>query len=633
MRAPALLLLLALAIGLAYGRTLDYQFVWDDHVQIERNPWLRAPDGWRALLTRPSWGFAAAQGERPSNYYRPLFIGSYALVARVWGTPPRAFHALSLGLHLVTCLLVAGLAWRICGRARAGLLAGLVFALHPAQAEAVAWVAAQGDLLAAAAGVLALRLQLVPGRRWPLLAALATLAACLAKETGAAVPLVIALLEVRRTQAVPPAARARARWYALARVLPHVVALGLYLGLRLHALGALMPVTHRPDASLWDSLGLALALLARHAALTLVPWSMPVHLIARVEVPAGLALAPMLGALLALLLIAASLHPRVPPACALGAGWWGATLAPTLLSAGVGAFNFAERYQYLPLVGAALALAAGYEAARARWPTTRWLPAGASALVLACGLAVHARHAPWRDDAHFFAAAVARDPRSAPARNGLGLAYQAAGNLAAAEAQFEQALVGAPASGEAWSNLGAVREARGDLEGALAAYGRALASGSAPPVAGVRAARLHRRLGNTQAARALLDELLARGSGGHEATLERALIALDEGDLSRARGLLEGAVVQFPGQPRGHYLLAQAYLRQGQVDAAEQAARRAIAAGAGPGPRRLLALVQAQRGDLPGARAWLAEALRLDPRDPQTLALQARLDERERQVR
>lgn len=618
MRAFAALLLLAPAIALTYGRTLDFAFVWDDHVQIERNPWLRAPDGLRALLTRPSWGFAGGQAAQPSNYYRPAFLATYALVARIGDATPRAYHALSLTLHLVASMLVAWLGWRLCARPRAGLLAGLVFALHPAQAESVAWVAAQGDLLAAVASLLALRLQLAHDRRLLPLAALATLAACLAKETGMAVLAPLAFVAWR-------GAPAGMRWRGWPHLLPHLIAVGIYLALRTHALGAFMPVTHAEGARFLPGTALALALLARHALLTVLPWALPVHVIAQVEVPLALTPTVVVGALVAIGVIALAVHPRTPPAVALGVTWWGAMLVPTLVSAGVGRFNFAERYQYLPLAGAAWLVAAAYAWASTRWPTSRLRPVLAAGLLLACGVGAHARQAVWRDDAHFFAAAVTRDPRSLPARNGLGLALHAAGDLAGAEAQFAAALALEPGAAEAWTNLGAVREARGDLAGALAAYARALGGGAPQPVAGVRLARLHRRLGNIDAARRQLDALLADGSGGYDAALERALIALDEADLARARALLEPAIAQFPAQPRGHYLLAQAHLRLGDLEAAERAARAAIAVGAGPGPRRVLALICAQRGDLPGARVWLSDALRLDPHDAATLALGARL--------
>ena len=90
-----------------YGASVGYEFVYDDHVQIERNPWLRDPDGFRLFLTRPFWGFYSDRGAGPSNYYRPVFGWAYSLVARGFGLQPAAFHAVSVALHLAVTLLVA----------------------------------------------------------------------------------------------------------------------------------------------------------------------------------------------------------------------------------------------------------------------------------------------------------------------------------------------------------------------------------------------------------------------------------------------------------------------------------------------------------------------------------------------
>ena len=97
--------LLAAAVLAVYGFTLGFGFVYDDHLQVERNPWLRAPDGLRLFLTRPFWGFEP--GSLPSNYYRPAFGAFDSLLARLYGPDPTAFHAASVALHLAVCLLVA----------------------------------------------------------------------------------------------------------------------------------------------------------------------------------------------------------------------------------------------------------------------------------------------------------------------------------------------------------------------------------------------------------------------------------------------------------------------------------------------------------------------------------------------
>ena len=144
--------LIALAALAVYGGTVGFAFVFDDHIQIERNPWLRSPDGIWRFFTQPFWGFYPDRGSGPSNYYRPFFGVSYSLVARLFGLRPAAFHAASVLLHVAVCLLVALLARRIIqdpGQNAAALAAGLLFAVHPAHAEAVAWVGGQADVLAA----------------------------------------------------------------------------------------------------------------------------------------------------------------------------------------------------------------------------------------------------------------------------------------------------------------------------------------------------------------------------------------------------------------------------------------------------------------------------------------------------
>src|SRR5947208_7927916 len=99
--------LIALAVLAVYGASAGYEFVYDDHVQIERNPWLRDPNGFWLFLTRPFWGFYMDRGSGPSNYYRPVFGWAYSLVARGFGLSPMAFHATSVALHLAVTLLVA----------------------------------------------------------------------------------------------------------------------------------------------------------------------------------------------------------------------------------------------------------------------------------------------------------------------------------------------------------------------------------------------------------------------------------------------------------------------------------------------------------------------------------------------
>ncbi len=90
-----------------------------------------------------------------SHFYRPLV---WLLLWGEWqlfGFDASAFHRVSLALHIINAALVGWLAYRMI-RSRTSIasltgftVAALVAALHPAPFEAVVWVSAQSELLAA----------------------------------------------------------------------------------------------------------------------------------------------------------------------------------------------------------------------------------------------------------------------------------------------------------------------------------------------------------------------------------------------------------------------------------------------------------------------------------------------------
>jgi hypothetical protein len=80
--------------------------------------------------------------------YSPLHLLSYALDWRLAGDDPRAFH-LSSNLWGGLCAAwVYGLAFYLFRRRPLAWAAGLLFALHPAHVEAIAWISSRKDLVA-----------------------------------------------------------------------------------------------------------------------------------------------------------------------------------------------------------------------------------------------------------------------------------------------------------------------------------------------------------------------------------------------------------------------------------------------------------------------------------------------------
>jgi protein O-mannosyl-transferase len=160
----ALWLLVPLALTvLAYWRTLNGEFQFDDTHTVERNLAVKDLGG---FLRR---GFV-------DSYYatgRPLTDLTFALNYATGRLNPWNFHLTSLIIHLLTVVLVWAFTravLRLAGAARvewtAVAVAG-IFSLHPMQSQAVAYVSQRAEVLSSAFYVAALLALLTAERRPP----------------------------------------------------------------------------------------------------------------------------------------------------------------------------------------------------------------------------------------------------------------------------------------------------------------------------------------------------------------------------------------------------------------------------------------------------------------------------------
>lgn len=125
-------LILALT-ALAYLPALEAGFVWDDDTHLTANLLLEEHG------LRDSW-----LTTRPLNYW-PLTSTAFWVENRIWGLEPRGYHAVNVLLHAGNAVL----AWLLLLRlgVPGALACALLFALHPVNAESVAWVAQRKTLL------------------------------------------------------------------------------------------------------------------------------------------------------------------------------------------------------------------------------------------------------------------------------------------------------------------------------------------------------------------------------------------------------------------------------------------------------------------------------------------------------
>lgn len=456
--ALSLLVVLATTAG-AYLPALDGELLFDD-ATILTDPRVREP------LGRGLQGWLASP--------RPVTAATFALQAALGGLAPRPLHLGNLLLHLAAVLLAFALSRETLRRAGLAapegpaLAAAALFALHPLQTGAVAYVVQRAEVLAAGLMLAALLLLLrrdeaASGRRAPLAAGAILLHALAlgAKPIAATLPalwlLHAALLPPPAEVTTTAARRLRAR-LPLALALLALSAVAAWRGLAATA-GSTHAGFSVPGLSAADYLATQLRVVPSYLGLLLWPagqcgdWFVaPSRSFLEPAVLAGgLLLAALAAGALWLAGRAAGRHAGWPGDGHAERQGDGLALART---AAFGLFSFllalspsssviplldakAEHRVYLALLGPALALAAVAAVALRRVSPGRApgraLPWGAALAVAVCGAAAVAtwqRSAVWATALGFWSDAAERSPGKARVQLNLGVALSDAGRQA-----------------------------------------------------------------------------------------------------------------------------------------------------------------------------------------------------------
>jgi hypothetical protein len=407
-RAAGLSALAALLVCLP---ALRGGFVIDDAYLVVNNSSIRSLGEVPGFFVKPWGGGVGPAGHVTVNaaYYRPLTSSLYAVEYAVFGPWAAGWHLVSILMDAAAAALTALLAMRTLGKAGAALLAGLIFAVHPVHTEAIAAICYQTTLLAGLLGLAALWAlgHMFDGgendRRWVALAACSSGLAGLAKEEAVVVPL-LAAAWVLLTPLVDR------RRLLLRSVGPMLLASVLVLAAR-SAIVTGSGLTYFAGASRGVVAMTMLRVVGLYAELLVAPIRLCSFYDWFIITPlAGLSADVVRGALLAGGLAAAPwLLRRRAPGAAVGLAFIGLGILPVMHL--VPMLNVAaERFLYLPSVGLALVVGAGFVWARGRMPVPALVVA--ALLLVLFGVRTLVRWPDWSDDRSLNLATAAAFPQT-----------------------------------------------------------------------------------------------------------------------------------------------------------------------------------------------------------------------------
>jgi protein O-mannosyl-transferase len=571
-RAFIFALLLASVTILVYHPAWNGGFLWDDDDYITNNELLTAPDGLRRI-----WFSLDA----PSQYF-PLTYTTFRLEYALWGLNPTGYHWVNLLLHIANALLV----WAVLARLKVpgAWLAGAIFALHPLQAESVAWITERKNVLMGFFFLLTLLAWTAfvderTKRRWLFygLALVLYLLALSAKTTACTLPAALFLILWLQKKPIS--------WKRIVQIVPFLI-LGLAMGAlamwweRYHQgttrtlFTFLSPIERVLVASRAVWFYLSKLLWPSNLTFIYPRWDIaPNRLLDYSWLVAG-------SALCVVIYFLRSRRRAIGRSVEVAAAFFVVTLSPVLGFIMLYTFRYtfvADHYQYLACIGPIALASAGLVNLADTFKHAR-------PFILSAGLGVVGLLATltWRQAAMYsdietlWRTTLARNPGCWMAHNNLGIVLFGKGQLDDAIAHYRTTLQMQPDFWDADYNLGSALLKKGEVDEAIFYCEKAVAMMPNDPDAQVALAnallqkgRIDEAIAHYQRAVAIRpDYFLARFGLGHA--------LLEKGELDAAIQHFRAALSIQPDNPDCHTVLAVALDEKGQSAEATQHYEKAL---------------------------------------------------------
>lgn len=416
---------------------------WDDPMTVSRNPSFNPPT---IGSLKPFW----TNIDQPyMQIYDPLTNSLWALLAKIAPRHPAGadgvtmsatpFHVASILLHGASAILVFLILRRLIANEITALAGAILFAIHPVQVEAVAWISGAKDVLSGMLALLAIWQYICAVQRKSWISygvgMLAFIAAMLAKPSAVCVPLILLAIDCfvlrRRLRVI---VRWLWPWFVLTAPIIWIGQLGQPANL-VHS-----PLWLRPIIAC-DAITFYLGKLIWPARLCIDYGHSPywlMHVAQRGWIWSIALIVPLAAVAMCALLYR---RARLP----LGAlAIFMAALIPTL---GLIPFEFqlhsttADHYLYLAMLAPAILVAIGL----GNVSSAKWLVPGIAVMVI-FGCLSFRQCSFWKDNLTLMTHALDANPSSLAANNFLGFYYdqQHPPDMAKAGPYFQKALADHP---------------------------------------------------------------------------------------------------------------------------------------------------------------------------------------------
>ncbi len=454
--------LLGVLAFVCYANTLGHGFVIDDLSLISQS----------SVIYQLKWADMLSP-----NGYRPVRTFTYGLNYLLGGDDPFGYHLFNVILHSVNVVLLFILLLRWTTSLIASTAGGLIFAVHPVQTAAVAYVSGRKDMLATLFVLLAChaytscREKAKPGLG--ALVLVLFVLAMLAKEVAVVLPVLLVLVDALVIQARREGggdARSfvgkligslrRAPLFYVAAVL--LLLLGAYYAVFVIKASRMVGFW---GGSPWVHYGTSFKLFLHYARLVIIPYPLLADYTGEVfRLSKGFADPVTLGCVAFLggyLFVAIRVHSR-NSRVTLGMLWFLTALLPVLQ---IVPFHelAADHFLYLPLIGFVLLVGEAVHFLKRLWNSLVAVSALAAVAVCFMNLTI-ARNRDWKDEVTLWTATYRMAPGSYRANHNLGMFYFQNGETDKAIRHTERSIELDAGREKAWSNLGALYRVRGSEE-------------------------------------------------------------------------------------------------------------------------------------------------------------------------